>query len=130
MAYQQTCKWSFFMLAVTRSAIFLNRSTGGRQEVILPLTISDRIFKNEIVTLVVSWTRIRRPGYDKNATGDKNKNLISWIGWLNKSRMISMREVFNLFSLDSVLQVKRSCYFTDYQFRRPTTSSGLYNVIG
>ena len=39
--------------AVTRSAIFLNRSTGGRQEVILPLTISDRIFKNEIVTLVV-----------------------------------------------------------------------------
>ena len=42
------------MQAVTRSAIFLNRSTGGRQEVTLPLTISDRIFKNEIVTLVVS----------------------------------------------------------------------------
>ena len=36
-----------------------------------------------------------------------------------------MREVFNLFSFDSILQVKRSCYFTDYQFRRPTTSSGL-----
>ena len=36
--------------------------------------------------------------------------------------MISMREVFNLFSFDSVVQVKRSCYFTDYQFRRPTTS--------
>ena len=62
--------------AVTRSAIFLNRSTGGRQEVTLRLTISDRIFKNEIVTLVVSLTRIRRPGYDKNATGDKNKNLL------------------------------------------------------
>ena len=41
-------------LAYNRSAIFLNRSTGGRQEVTLPLTISDRIFKNEIVTLVVS----------------------------------------------------------------------------
>ena len=40
-----------------------------------------------------------------------------------------MREVFNLFSFDSVVQVKRSCYFTDYQFR-PTTSTGLYNVIG
>ena len=47
--------------------------------------------------------------------------------------MITMREVFNLFSFDSVLQVKRSCYFTDYQFRRPTTSSGLkldlYKVV-
>ena len=40
-----------------------------------------------------------------------------------------MREVFNLFSFDSVLQVKRSCYFTDYQFRRPTTSSGLVNEL-
>ena len=44
-----------------------------------------------------------------------------------------MREVFNLFSFDSVLQVKRSRYFTDYQFRRPTTSSGLkfrlYKVV-
>ena len=36
-----------------------------------------------------------------------------------------MREVYNLFSFDSVVQVKRSCYFTDYQFRRPTTSSYL-----
>ena len=36
-----------------------------------------------------------------------------------------MGEVFNLFSFDSVVQVKRSCYFTDYQFRRPMTSSGL-----
>ena len=35
-----------------------------------------------------------------------------------------MREVFNLFSFDSVLQVKRSCYFTDYQFRRPSTYPG------
>ena len=40
-----------------------------------------------------------------------------------------MKEVFNLFSFVSVVQVKRSCYFTDYQFRRPTTSSGLYNAI-
>ena len=39
--------------------------------------------------------------------------------------MISMREVFNLFSFDSVVQVKRSRYFTDYKFRRPTISSGL-----
>ena len=38
-----------------------------------------------------------------------------------------MREVLNLFSFDSVVQVKRSCYFTDYQFRRPTKSSGLVN---
>ena len=37
----------------------------------------------------------------------------------------SMREVFNLFSFDSVVQVKQFCYLTDYQFRRPTTSSGL-----
>ena len=36
---------------------------------------------------------------------------------------------FNLFSFDSGVQVKRSCYFTEYQFRRPTTYSGLYNVI-
>ena len=50
------------MQAVTRSAIFLNRSTRGRQEVTLPLTISDRIFKNEIVTLVVS--SYHEPGYD------------------------------------------------------------------
>ena len=44
------------MQAVTRSAIYLilNRSRGGRQEVTLPLTISDRIFKKEIVTMVVS----------------------------------------------------------------------------
>ena len=40
-----------------------------------------------------------------------------------------MREVFNLLSFDSVLQVKRSCYFTDYQFRCPTTSSGLVNYL-
>ena len=27
-----------------------------------------------------------------------------------------MREVFNLFSFDSIVQVKRLCYFTDYKF--------------
>ena len=33
-------------------------------------------------------------------------------------------------NINNPISVKRSCYFSDYQFRRPTTSSGLYNVIG
>ena len=44
-----------------------------------------------------------------------------------------MREVFNIFSFDSAVQVERSCYFTDYQFRRPRKAisiNSIYDRLG